>query len=510
MKLHNNIKAICLAGLLMASTSSCSDWLDVKMEDNVMENTLFGTNEGFQVALNGIYISLVDLYTNNLTTGVIDVMAQYYNVTAGNDHSYKTYVTYDFKDQAFVVFAESVWTKSYQLIANTNTLLEHCYDPEAAVKPALKPVITGEALALRAMLHFDLLRLFGPVYSDQTANQKSIPYQKSSAKEIQPLLPASEVLANVIADLEEAARLLKDADPIVTDGIRNEEENDNGLGNDFLNYRNLRLNYYAVQALLARAYAWQGNATKAYEICKNDIIDKITTEEMAVFPWVTEGQVHAEGKPDFLFSSEVMFALYNSKRTSVYSSLFSPALNSKSSRLTFVGANYSDSKFAFFYDDVNDWRREMWQIAEVKATEEGGEDESSLYMNKFADFEQGTTASSTDLYRYMMPLVRLSEVYLMAAEGAPTREEAFSYINTVRLHRSCRDIADENQELIEAVLPEFAREVIGEGQLFYFYKRHALTSIPSGTVANGTFNMVLSNYVLPLPPSEVDKRVMED
>ena len=61
MKLHNNIKAICLAGLLMASTSSCSDWLDVKMEDNVMENTLFGTNEGFQVALNGIYISLVDL-----------------------------------------------------------------------------------------------------------------------------------------------------------------------------------------------------------------------------------------------------------------------------------------------------------------------------------------------------------------------------------------------------------------------------------------------------------------
>ena len=92
------------------------------------------------------------------------------------------------------------------------------------------------------MLHFDLLRLFGPVYSDQTANQKSIPYQKSSAKEIQPLLPASEVLANVIADLEEAARLLKDADPNVTDGIRNEEENDNGLGKVLQNDLTLRLN----------------------------------------------------------------------------------------------------------------------------------------------------------------------------------------------------------------------------------------------------------------------------
>ena len=98
------------------------------MEDNVMENTLFSTNEGFQVALNGIYLSLVDLYTNDLTTGVIDVMAQYYNVTAGNNHNYKTYVTYDFKDQAFESFAEGVWTNSYKLIANINTILEHCYD----------------------------------------------------------------------------------------------------------------------------------------------------------------------------------------------------------------------------------------------------------------------------------------------------------------------------------------------------------------------------------------------
>ena len=81
MSILNNIKTICLAGLLTASTSSCSDWLDVKMEDNVMENTLFSTNDGFQVALNGIYISLVDLYANDLTTSIIDVMAQYYNVS---------------------------------------------------------------------------------------------------------------------------------------------------------------------------------------------------------------------------------------------------------------------------------------------------------------------------------------------------------------------------------------------------------------------------------------------
>lgn len=507
MRFIKNIKTICCAALLLGAMSSCSDWLDVKMEDNVMENTLFSTNEGYQVALNGVYLSLVDLYANNLTAGAIDVMAQYYNVTENNNHTYKVYAGYKFDDTQFESFRDNVWTKAYELIANTNVILEHCAEEGNALKKEHAPIVKGEALALRALLHFEMLRLFGPVYNAENASVKCIPYNLSSSKDIQPLLPASEVMDYIITDLTEAASLMKTADPIVTEGIRNEEQNDNGLGNDFLNYRNLRLNYYAVQALLARAYAWKGDMAKAYSICKNDIIDKITTDDVEVFPWVTESQIRVEGKPDYVFSSEVMFALYNTKRTSVFSSLFSPSLNAKSSRLTFVGSSFSDSKYTFFYDDENDWRREMWGVTESKPTEDDTEVETSLYLLKFADFEQGTTASSTDLYRYMMPLVRLSEVYLLAAEGAPSREEGIGYINTLRKHRSCRDIADNGEEMVQLVLNEFAREVIGEGQLFYFYKRHAMENIPSGTAINATFGMTLSNYVLPLPPSETDKRV---
>lgn len=509
MRFINTIKTLCCVALFAGSTSSCSDWLDVKMEDSVMENTLFSSTEGYQIALNGVYMSLVDLYANDLTTGIIDVMAQYYNVTENNNHTYKVYAGYKFDDPQFESFRDGVWTDAYKLIANTNVILEHCDGDGVAIDKDYYPIVKGEALALRAMLHFDMLRLFGPVYNEQTANQKCIPYQKSSSKDIQPLLPASEVLTNVIADLDEAAKLLKDSDPIVTDGIRNEEQNDNGLSNDYLNYRNMRLNYYAVKLLLARAYAWKGEMDKVYDITKHEIIDKITTDEVEVFPWVKETQVHEEGKPDHVYSSEVMFALYNSKRSSVNSSLFSPSLNAKSSRLTFVGTNFNDSKFAFFYDDENDWRREMWGVAEAKATEEGAEDETSLFLTKFADFDSQATASSTDNYRYMMPLIRLSEAYLLAAESAPSREESYQLVNTLRLHRSCRDISDDGQEIRDIVLAEFAREVIGEGQLFYFYKRHAMTSFPSGTAVNANYGMVLTNYVLPLPKSETDKRVME-
>ena len=63
------------------------------------------------------------------------------------------------------------------------------------------------------------------------------------------------------------------------------------------------------------------------------------------------------------------------------------------------------------------------------------------------------------------------------------------------------------------VTAEFAREVIGEGQLYYHYKRLGLKVIPSGIdyggwYADGKDEMNLSNYVWPLPDTEKDKRTV--
>ena len=514
MNLKNITRTITCACFLLAGTTSCSDWLDVAMSDKVMENTLFDTNKGYLTALNGIYLEMNDLYVDKLTAGNLDVMAQYYNVTKNYSHSKALYANYEFSDPTFESYSNSIWSDAYRLIANANVILERCDADDAAVEEKYYPIVKGEALALRALLHFDLLRLYGPVYDEATASKECIPYQMSSSKDIQPLLPASKVLQNVIADLEKASNLLKDADPIITEGVRNEVQNDNGLDNNNLNYRQLRLNYYAVKALLARAYSWGGDKTKAYEIAKNDIIDKITTEELQVFPWSTEEEVHAEGKADRIFSSEVFFALYKNNLSNLYTNLFSSALDAKTGRLAFVGSNYGNSKIAYFYDDENDWRRAMWQVTssnddDEEEGEEGEESEegSTLYLTKFKEFSYDAEVDGTELYRYMMPLIRLSEVYLLAAEGAPTKEEAFQYINTLRLHRSCRDVAAD-ADLQETITAEFAREVIGEGQLFYYYKRHAMEHIMSGTAVNGTYKMELGNYVLPLPSSETDKRVM--
>ena len=501
--------------LLTLTTSSCKDWLDVEMSDNIMENTLYKTNQGFLIALNGIYVGMNDIYSSSLSAGVIDAMAQYYNVTKNNDHSYSVYSYYEFDDETFENLSSNVWTRAYALLANVNVILEHCDEEGSALDALYYPLVKGEALALRAMIHFDMLRLYGPIYSETTASTTCIPYQESSSKDIQPLLPASEVLDKVIRDLDSAAELLATGDPILTEGVQNAIPSDDGLDSYDMAYRQLRLNYYAVQALLARAYLWKGDKQKAYQIAKNEIIDKITTDDLEVFPWATEESFLLEGKPDRLFSSEVFFAMYAQNR-SIYSSLFSSAL-STSSRLTFVGTSISgsDSKVETFYDDANDLRRTMWDVvaAEVEddGTEEGGDDEpieteTSLYFLKYANPDNDVTYDGSETYCYMTPLIRLSEVYLIAAECAPTDDEALNYINELREHRRCADVTLQSGTRQDLITKEFAREVIGEGQLYFYYKRLGMEEIASGTEANGVYQMTLSNYVWPLPNVEEDKR----
>lgn len=80
------------------SLSSCADWLKVEMEDKIMEPVLFSKYTGYVSALNGVYVSLNDYYTNAELVNILDVMAQYYYVTDDNNHKYRLYQSFDFND----------------------------------------------------------------------------------------------------------------------------------------------------------------------------------------------------------------------------------------------------------------------------------------------------------------------------------------------------------------------------------------------------------------------------
>ena len=71
-------------------------------------------------------------------------------------------------------------------------------------------------MALRAMLHFDMLRLFGPVYMNNPENE-CIPYYLHQSPNVNDLLPANKIMEYVIHDLQEAEKALAN-DPIITKG----------------------------------------------------------------------------------------------------------------------------------------------------------------------------------------------------------------------------------------------------------------------------------------------------
>ena len=74
-----------------------------------------------------------------------------------------------------------------------NTLLKNADEKKNLFTGDQYNWITGEAYALRAMLHFDLLRLFGPVYKTNKEG-RAIPYNKEFVLSGTDLLSASKVL----------------------------------------------------------------------------------------------------------------------------------------------------------------------------------------------------------------------------------------------------------------------------------------------------------------------------
>ncbi len=483
---------IIISALLI--TSSCESWIDVKPSDRLTEEMIYSSKEGFLKALNGVYIELTSgtLYGQNLSAGMIDAMAQYYYVTNTSTQQFYYFAKYTYTNATVKSTFDQIWQKSYQLIANCNVILEKCGDGNPVLPQNYYGIIKGESLALRAMLHFDILRIFGPVYS-QGSSTLSIPYMTKANQEIQPLLPAKNVCDSVIKDLKDALILLQANDPVLTDGVKNFAD---PSGRNDMNYRQYRMNYFAVKALLARVYLWMGDKTNALQYAEQTI-NEAQNPTKVLFPFVTNASALHATIPDRVFSTEVFFALYNSTRINLQNALFIPTLEA-TRKLTLQGS-LTDGRINEMYEDKNDYRYKIWSNYNNNGT-------NVLYQRKFEDMSDANGVSNA--WRYMMPLIRLSEVYLIAAECTNDLAQATIYLNKVRNSRNCFSVTPASADALQTlILGEYRREMLGEGQLFYYYKRKAMLSIPNGNVATGNLTLSLPNYVVPLPDSEISQRL---
>lgn len=484
-KLH-----LCLFFTLMLV--SCSKWVDVKPTDRLGEDQLFVNKEGYMKALNGVYVEMTNanLYGEKMSTSAIDVLAQYYYMTADNQVFIK-YTTFVYTDANVKITFDNVWRKAYELIANCNVILEKCGDePSKALPQPYFGIIKGEALALRAMMHLDMLRLYGPIYTPENKNKPAIPYVNTTGYDIAPILNSEQVMQYVTGDLKTALSLLETTDPIRTDGVRN---GSNPAGSNDLYYRQYRLNYYAAKALLARAYLWQGNRAEAL-VQAESLLNEVQTPAKTVFPYVTFTNATSVDKPDRMFSTEVMFSLYDMNRVKMYQRLFDVSLQ-PTQKLSFSAGDSNEERVNSIYDDANDYRRRIWQNASSGTV-------TATTNMKYADVVDGPG-------RYMIPLIRISEVLLIAAECHPDLATGIAYLNKLRTARNCVSLRPSDYTALKLEIgKESRREMLGEGQQFFFYKRNAYQNLPNNATIRITpeKTMVLNNYTVPLPDSETSLR----
>lgn len=467
--------------------ASCDSWLEVKPYDQIAEGELQKSEEGYQKMLNGIYIDLNSdaLYGQTLSVEMIEVMGGAY--TIGTDNSvwgnYKDLSSYQYNTEYWRNRLDQTWNKAYALILNCNKILETIDGNKNLFTDGNYYIIKGEALALRAMLHFDMLRLFGPVYS-KDSDKKAIPYYTKQSNSPEPILTAQEVMEKITADYEDALNYLAN-DPVKTEGTMMSSTEDGS--SNFLRYRALRLNYYAVEALMARAYLYMGNKTEAFKYAT----DVIKTADQNIFPFVDKNLViGSPADPDRIFSSEVLFALTNTNRGTIHKNFFDPSRlpnyvfrmdDSMMSNLVYGGAATTGG-----YQD--DYRyRACWMATG-----------SNRYFYKYSDMVANGSIQNT-----MIPMVRLGEMFLIAAESQSGDLKAgVQYVNALRRNRGVANLTTLTPDLLKY---EYIRELYGEGQLFFLYKRLNSDIITSATSSKNPKASDLI-FVVPLPDTETENR----
>ena len=105
------------------------------------------------------------------------------------------------------------------------------------------------------------------------------------------------------------------------------------------------------------------------------------------------------------------------------------------------------------------------------------------------------------IFPQKMPLIKLSEMYLLVAECTVTSEPdtAMHYINILRDHR-IRNNTHWQTIGKEFIFQEMQREYIGEGQLWYAYKRNN-KAIPGD---DGKIAPSDDIFVFPFPDAEIE------
>ena len=465
--------------------TACENFLQVKPKAEIVESEFFNTPVGFEDALYGVCSSLnvPDAYGRNLSWGYVDIFGQYYRKESPDDNS-KDLMSLD--HEKMKLSYGPVWKQLYQSVGYTNNVLKNL-DRMDENSMRLYHLYKGEALGLRAFLHFDLLRLFSSQVT-LNPNGRGIPYVRNYMAMVTPFGKISEVYRDIIRDLKSSIDLLKEDEEFMV-YPRNRK-----AGDGFRACRELHFNLYAAQATLARVYWMKGDLDSAYVYARK-VIDsqKFPLEDKVNMKTFVAGII-SNKEAIWGLSSE---KLYESVKGSLYD-------------YTIYGTWLPGSDMTALYtvpqEDGNDMRGSNW----FRLPKEDNDDTKQIRCMKIVDEERilsATGSSSGNIAGINM--IRIPEMYLIAAEALLEKspKEAQDYFDAFIVSRGLymyKDRPGKPTLVLADIMKERRKEFAQEGQYFYAMKRMNMDVYVD--VLKKTLSGSDKLYTLPVPDEEFEYR----
>lgn len=422
---------ITVLGLML--TTSCEEFLDVKPSNLAASETSITNAADAKVAINGLMrkMTAADYYGRNFLI---------YGDAKGGDFAVRSQgrgldYYYSFNHSASSGSGSGFWSQIYHNILQTNNLIMNIQKLESENKgTAMLSDYKAQAMTARALMYFDLVRLYGKPYNmDKTAFGVPLVLEPLDASAQPTRASVEAVYTQILKDLADAAPLLSK------------------------NKVNGYINYYANKAIEARVHLFMDNFTACLAAAE-EVINSGKYSLYSNTAWV--------GSWATAYGSESVFelAIFPAEGDLTTGSLGYYLL--RLGKVTgasgwFMASDYWINRMG---EDPTDIR---WGIMDY-------DESSNTRLGSSLKYVGGTAMAGDKASRSAVnvKVVRLSEMYLVAAEAAlrlptPDKVKAADYLNQIRKRAPALTPADETTVTLDMIIDEKSKEFFAEG-LRYF------------------------------------------
>lgn len=447
--------------------SSCSkSFLTKTPNDALALSTAITSEADLKNALGGAYAILrgTNLYGRTLPVRG-DLMADNEYVSSSNSGRYTAWN--NFNQISTNADASGIYDYAYTGITRANEVIANTTVPTSTVVNEYK----GEAYAIRALLHFELVRNFATPYTQNATNPLGVPvvntfFGANTSPLYQPARDSvAKVYRQIISDLEQAYSMMTG---YVSSGY---------------------LSKYAARALEARVYQTMGDWADAKTVALDVVTNGgFTLPSATSYPSVWSNAALTTDKVEFIF--KVSADLNNNNGTDQLGYIFSQ-----------VGG-YGDilcTKDLYNQYTLTDVRKALI----VPATRSNI---SVLAINKFPNANNLADKDDIPVLRYADVLLILAEAYFNASDYT----NANLYLNKVAQQRDPAMLigyAHTGAQVLEDILLERRKEFAFEGYRLFDLLRlnRSFTKVQEESPYTSIGIMPTNNnLLLPIPQAELD------